>query len=154
MRTIVEKVRKRKNIFIIVACILVVITILVIYLYRQHRVIQNAPIYISYMQEGQEIQIKIDSWYIEGFVGQTVSSNDTFSKEELVNVAFGGRDVSDKLSIKYSNGDIFEYSIENPNAEECTIKPGSIVTVQYHNFSIDGEGSEQNVIDPDSIIEQ
>ncbi|MCI8410590.1 MAG: hypothetical protein HFJ09_15225 [Lachnospiraceae bacterium] len=101
-------------------------------------------------KEENTTTLKVDSWLSRGFIGYVVKTDqkDIFDENELIKVEF----VND-VEVVYANGEKFVFHEEEPNAEECYIKPGSIVQVKYHFYGTGEDNYGENRIEPEKVIE-
>ena len=93
--------------------------------------------------------LKVDTWLPTGFIGYVVKTNqkDIFEENALIKVMF-----NNDVEVIYANGEKFVFHEEEPNAEKCFIKPGSIVQVKYHAYGIE-EDNDENGIEAEKVIE-
>ena len=100
-------------------------------------------------KEENTTTLKVDTWLPTGFIGYVVKTNqkDIFEENALIKVMF-----NNDVEVIYANGEKFVYHEEEPNAEKCFIKPGSIVQVKYHAYGIE-EDNDENGIEAEKVIE-
>ncbi|MBD5087283.1 MAG: hypothetical protein HDT30_00505 [Clostridiales bacterium] len=103
----------------------------------------------SLTKEENTTTLKVDTWLPTGFIGYVVKTNqkDIFEENALIKVMF-----NNDVEVIYANGEKFVYHEEEPNAEKCFIKPGSIVQVKYHAYGIE-EDNDENGIEAEKVIE-
>ena len=101
-------------------------------------------------KEENTTTLKVDSWLSRGFIGYVVKTNekDIYEENALVEVEF-----DNDVEVIYANGEKFVYYEEEPNAEKCFIKPGSIVQVKYHSYGTGEENYGENRIEAEKVIE-
>lgn len=98
-------------------------------------------------EEENKTTLKVDIWLSTGFMGYVVETDqkDNFEENALIKVMF-----NNDVEVVYANGEKFVYHEEKPNAERCSIEPGSIVQVKYHAYGTEEENDE-NRIEADGV---
>lgn len=150
-----EKSKNKRKLYYLLVVIVVGICILflIILNYNTNFIGRTDPDIIegTVLNESILMSIKIDSWTPEGFKGYIKSDpNGIFEDDTFVNVVF-----EKDVKISYSNGDIFQYTSKNPNAEECMIEPESIVSVEVYKYeSAGGNLSDQLKIYVSEVMEK
>lgn len=142
--------KKKKYLVGIIGICLLVVIIFLVYKFKFNENNKRELIYkeISTKEENTTI-LKVDTWLSIGFMGYVVKTDqkDIFEENELIKVAF-----DNDVEVVYANGEKFVYHEEEPNAEECYIKPGSIVQVKFHSYGTKEE-NEENRIEAEKVIE-
>lgn len=143
--------KKKYIVGIIGICFLAIMMFLVYrFKFNESDEVRDLPYIGIRTKEENTTTLKVDSWLSRGFIGYVVKTDqkDIFEENELIEVEF----VND-VEVIYANGEKIVYHEEEPNTEECYIKPGSIVQVKYHFYGTGEDNYGENRIEPEKVIE-